>query len=393
MAQVPLIPPRPAPNSQPRARQRPGVQGIAKNQAPLPHPAALNLGATPNAHPVQQGKGLPGTVSGVAQRAPLRPFAPPAVQMKAPPVYRPNNGLPRAGTAQLAPRAQSGAPPVYRPDRSLPTPPLVANRSAAAQLSSIVRPAPPPVYRPSPAVHATTQLVRGAAIAQPKIAARKLQPQGQQVIQRMMTASEPAEMKIVKTSSGLTLTGRLEENGAAITGDVLLEEYAIDPSGAGKTPPVKITGKAHESKGTARALRVHNINVKPMKLGLGDFLLSACASEAKSRGIPYLLGMNCVDAARSWYFRMGFAAYSAHKSFEALTERKQMVDTQIRESKLAEQAEMLLAARSGIQEDLESVEALAMFAPVDTVISRATESIKKRWMKVAEDRYFAVERK
>jgi hypothetical protein len=207
-------------------------------------------------------------------------------------------------------------------------------------------------------------------------------------IQRMMTASEPAQIRVFRTASGLSLAGRLEENGAAISGSVLLEQYLIDPSGEGKTPPVKTQAAA--SKGTAIALRVHNITVAPMKLGLGDFLLKACALEAQTRGISYLLAMNCVDAARTWYFRMGFVPYAAHKSFEALTERKKTVDEQIRGAQSPEEMEMLMPTRIGIQTDLESVEALAMFASVDTVINRASESIKKRWMNVAQGQYFAI---
>jgi len=203
----------------------------------------------------------------------------------------------------------------------------------------------------------------------------------------MMTASEPAVIKIVRTEEGLALTGQLEENGAAISGGVMLEEYVIDPSGTGKTLPVK-NGVA--SVTTARALRVHNIEVKPTKLGLGDFMMLASAQEAVRRHIPYLLAMNCVGAARSWYFRMGFVPYATHRSTEALRLQKQQVEEQIRTAPTLEHTQILLAAHQGIQSDLESVEALAMFAPVGTVITRASGSSQRRWLNVAPDQYFAV---
>jgi hypothetical protein len=79
-----------------------------------------------------------------AEAQPMRAgFAHPASRrLAAPPVYRPNNALPRAGSVQLHPGLRSSAPPVYRPNNALP-------HAGAAQLLGRAQPSAPPVYRPN----------------------------------------------------------------------------------------------------------------------------------------------------------------------------------------------------------------------------------------------------
>jgi hypothetical protein len=63
----------------------------------------------------------------------------------APPVYRPNNGLPGPGTAQLSPRPKSGAPPVYRPEAT-----KIAQRKVVTATPIQTTTKAPPMYRPQP---------------------------------------------------------------------------------------------------------------------------------------------------------------------------------------------------------------------------------------------------
>jgi hypothetical protein len=87
-----------------------------------------------------------------------QPIRPGVVQLVAgrpapPPVYRPENSIPRVLAAPWGNPTLRGAPSVYQPNRTAPQ--LSAGELLVAQCFPVTLPAPPPVYRPNRALLST----------------------------------------------------------------------------------------------------------------------------------------------------------------------------------------------------------------------------------------------
>lgn len=122
------------------------------------------------------------------------------------------------------------------------------------------------------------------------------------------------------------LTKKDDNSDVDVKGSVMVEEYSF-PAERNRMPV-----KSSKTQTATNALRVHNLNADPRKVGLGQVLTYQHGLLAINKDLEYVIAMNVTGARGPFYEKMGFTDYNPNpeEGYRALEKQKTGIDEFLR---------------------------------------------------------------